>query len=61
MQTGKLMASMFSAWGMAIAYDQIEVATGTEVHVLLFAAVITMVVGLYVGLRTNNETKKGEG
>lgn len=61
MQTGRLMASMISAWTMAVAYDQIEVATGTEIHLLLCAAVVTVVVGLYFGLRNNNETKKEEG
>lgn len=61
MQTSRLMMSMLSAWGMAIAYDQIEVATGTEVHVLLCAAIVTVVAGLYFGLRTkNNETKREE-
>lgn len=61
MQTTRLMTSMLSAWGMAIAYDQIRVATGTEIHVLLLASVVTMVAGLYIGLRNNNETKKEEG
>lgn len=61
MQTGRLMASMISAWTMAIAYDQIEVATGVEIHLLLCAAVVTVVVGLCFGLRNNNETKKEEG
>lgn len=60
MQTTRLMMSMLSAWGMAIAYDQIRVATGTEIHVLLLASVVTMVAGLYIGLR-NNETKREEG
>lgn len=53
MHTAKLMTSVLSAWGMAIAYEQIEVATGIEIRVLLAAAVITMAAGFYYGLRTN--------
>jgi hypothetical protein len=42
---------------MAIVYDKIEKTTGTELDALLWAALITIAVGLYVGLYRNNEDR----
>ena len=61
MQTGRLMCGTLSAWGMAIAYDWINRVIGYDVKVLMYASVVTLIVGLYVGLCTNNnETEKEE-
>ena len=60
MRNSKLMTSMLSAWIMAVAYDYIERVTGTEVNVLLYAAVITIVAGLYFGLYAKDKGIKKE-
>lgn len=60
MQTTKLMLSSLSAWAMAGAYDYIERATGTEFNVLLWAAVVIMIGGLYFGLYAKNKNIKEE-
>lgn len=55
-----LFTSMLGAFFMALAYDQIEKVSGIEISLLLYAAVITMVVGLYTGLYTNNKQESKE-
>lgn len=61
MQNVKLMTSAASSWAMALAYDFINRVTGHEVRILLYAGLVVLAVGLYVGLYAkNNETKKEE-
>lgn len=60
MRRSVLMTSMLSAWAMAIAYYQIREASGVELTVLLCAAVITMIFGLYTGLRASNKQESKE-
>lgn len=61
MQNVKLMTSTLSSWGMALAYDWINRTTGYELRILLGASIVTLVIGLYVGLYAkNNDTKKEE-
>lgn len=55
MQKSVLIISMLSSWAMAVVYDQINQASGVRLRVLLYIAIIVMVFGLYMGLRTNNE------
>jgi hypothetical protein len=61
MRTSALATSAISAWIMTFIYDRIEKTIGMELDVLLFAAVATLVIGLYLGLYANNkETTKEE-
>lgn len=61
MQRDKLMVHVISAWGMAIGYDWIYRTTGYDIRVLLYVAIVTMAIGLYVGLYAKDkETKKEE-
>ena len=61
MKTSVIMTSMLSAWTIAIAYYQIEMMTGVEIRLMLYAAIIVMAAGLYMGLYTkDNETSKEE-
>lgn len=60
MQTSTLMASVLSAWSMAVAYDRIEVATGIAIRPLLYIAIIVMAAGLYFGCQGRKETTKEE-
>lgn len=57
MRKSVLISSTLIAWVMAIVYDKIEKTTGTELDTLLWAALITIAVGLYVGLYRNNEDR----
>lgn len=57
MRKSVLISSTLIAWVMAIVYDKIEKTTGTELDALLWAALITIAVGLYVGLYRNNEDR----
>ena len=50
MKTSILYWSMLASWVMAIAYDRIEQMTGIEINILLVGALVTMAVGLYMGL-----------
>ena len=60
MQRTALMFTMLGAWALAIIYDRIKVNTGVEVGVLLYASIITMVVGMYRFWRTPKETDERE-
>jgi hypothetical protein len=40
---------------MAFVYDKIERTTGTELSVLLWAAILTITIGLCIGLSRKNE------
>lgn len=51
-----IYAKTYSSLVMVVAYDLIERGTGAEPNMLLFGAVITIVLGLYFGLRKDNET-----
>lgn len=57
MRKSVLISSTLISWVMAIAYDQIKTATGTELSILLWAAIITIAIGLCVGLTRKNEDK----
>ena len=60
MRTTILTITTISAWVMAIAYDLIEKATGAELGVLLLGAVVTIAVGLYVGLYKDNKNEQSK-
>lgn len=60
MRTSAIVASSVSAWFMAVVYYQIEVETGVELTLLLYTAIITMTIGLYLGCKENKETLKEE-
>ena len=61
MQNVKLLISAVSSWAMALTYDWIKRVTGHEIRILLYAGLITLAIGLYVGLYAKNkETKKEE-
>lgn len=55
MRKSVLMSSTFIAWVMAFVYDKIERTTGTELSVLLWAAILTITIGLCIGLSRKNE------
>jgi len=58
MRTPVLIISTLSALGISIAYDQIKQATGISLPVLLWAAVVTLLFGLCVGLTKKNDDSK---
>ena len=58
MRTPVLIISTLSALGISIAYDQINQATGISLPVLLWAAVVTLLFGLCVGLTKKNDDLK---
>lgn len=60
MQRSVLVISILSAWVMALAFDQIDQIFGVRFIPLWCAAVITMIFGLYAGLRSNNEEESKE-
>jgi hypothetical protein len=60
MQTSTILTSTLSAWFMAIVYDFIEAATGIELRFIAYAAMAVMAIGIYRGLRDNEETTEGE-
>lgn len=55
MQRSVFVASILSAWFMALVFDWIEKTTGARVMPLLCVAAITMIFGLYKGLYASNE------
>lgn len=61
MQNAKIMAGTVSSWVMAFAYDWINKATGHEYKILLYTGLVTLAIGLYVGLcAKSNKTEKEE-
>ena len=60
MHTLTLKTSAIGAWIMAIIYDWIEVNTGFDFKLLLYAAIATLAIGLYVSCTENNKTAKEE-
>lgn len=60
MQTGKLMTSTFSAWGLGAVYDFINRTTGHDIRVLLYAGVAVLLIGLYIGLYANSNKTQNE-
>ena len=48
MQKSKFVVGVIGAWIMAVIYDRIKVMTGIEFEPLLYAALITMGVSLYL-------------
>lgn len=50
--------SMISAWSMSVIYYFIELKTGREITLLLGAAILTMIIGLYVSYRKGKETEE---
>lgn len=55
MRKSILVISMLSAWLMAAVFNGIKNTTGLEIDALLYAAIVTMIVGLYKGLYKNNK------
>lgn len=60
MRSTILVGGTISAWILAIIYYQIKTIIGMDIEPLMYAAIITLVVGLYLGLQDNKETEKGE-
>lgn len=61
MQNVKLLTSAVSSWIMAATYDIIDRVTGHEVRILLYAGLVVLAVGLYVGLYAKkNECEREE-
>lgn len=60
MRTTILAITTIGAWAMAIAYDLIKRTTGTELTVLLIGPIVTIGVGLYLGLYRNNKNEHRE-
>ena len=60
MKMSIIVATLLSAWAMAIIYYQVEIGTGIELKPLLYVAIITMTAGIYLGCRENKETLEEE-
>lgn len=60
MQRSVLIISMLAAWIMGLAFAQIDQVFGVRIMPLWCAAVITMVFGLYAGLRSSNKQESEE-
>ncbi len=60
MRKSILVISMLSALFMAVTFNVIKNVTGIEFDVLLYAAIATMIIGLYKSLYTNNKTDTEE-
>lgn len=60
MRKSILVISMLSALFMAVTFNVIKNVTGIEFDVLLYAAMATMIIGLYKSLYTNNKTDTEE-
>lgn len=60
MRKSILVISMLSALFMAVTFNAIKNVTGIEFDVLLYAAIATMIIGLYKSLYTNNKTDTEE-
>ena len=60
MRKSILIISVLSAWSMAVIFSQIKSMTGLEIDVLLYAAIVTIIVGLCKGLykKNKNQTKE---
>lgn len=53
MDRSGLITGVIGAWVFGLGFDFIERMTGTRVHLLLIAAIVSLAVGLCVGLNTN--------
>lgn len=60
MRKSILIISILIAWFMAAMFNQIKTITGIEIDALLYAAIITMIFGLYKGLRKSNKDQPEE-
>lgn len=60
MRKSILVISMLGALFMAVIFNLIKNVTGIEFDALLYAAIATMIIGLYKGLYTNNKTDNEE-
>lgn len=56
MRKSILIISMLIAWTLAATFNQIKLITGLEFDALLYAAIVTMIVGLYKGLYETNKS-----
>lgn len=58
MRKSVLIVSMLVAWTLAAVFSQIKNITGLEFDGLLYAAISTMIFGLYKGLyKTTNKNQ----
>lgn len=60
MRKSILIISILIAWFMAAMFNQIKTITGIEIDALLYAAIITMIFGLYKGLHKSNKDQPEE-
>lgn len=60
MQRSTLMISLLGSWALAIIYDKVRINTGVEIKLLLWTAILTMIVGLYLYCRNPKETYERE-